>query len=123
MVKHIEDSYEARGEKLTLYLKKVCELLKRFVWVQVRHVPRMENSRVDALAKLATALQEDLDRRVPVENLMEPSVNVNSDEVLLVMTAPSWMDPIWDYLLNGILPIDLKEASKLRIRSARFILL
>ena len=123
MVKHIEDSYEARGEKLTLYLKKVCELLKRFVWVQVRHVPRMENSRVDALAKLATVLQEDLDRRVPVENLMEPSVNVNSDEVLLVMTAPSWMDPIWDYLLNGILPIDLKEASKLRTRSARFVLL
>ena len=53
---------------------------------------------------------------------MEPSINVNEDEVLLVMTAPSWMDPIWDYLLNGILPSDLKEASKLRARSATFAL-
>ena len=33
------------------------------------------------------------------------------------------MDPIWDYLLNGTLPSDPKEASKLRARSARFILL
>ena len=30
------------------------------------------------------------------------------------------MDPIWDYLIEGLLPNDLKEASKLRVRSARF---
>ena len=94
MVKQIEDSYEARGEKMILYLKNVRELLKKFVRVQVRHVLRTENSWVDALTKLATTPQEDLDRRVPVEYLMEPSVNVNSDEVLLIMTVRSWIDPI-----------------------------
>ena len=31
VVKHIEDSYGARGEKMILYLKKVRELLKKFV--------------------------------------------------------------------------------------------
>ena len=30
------------------------------------------------------------------------------------------MDPIWDYLIEGLLPNDQKEASKLRTRSARF---
>ena len=120
-MKQIEDSYEARGEKMILYLKKVREMLKKFVRVQVRHVPRTENSRADILHKLATALQEDLDIRVPVKHLMEPSVNVNSDEVLLVMTVSSWMDPIWDYLLNGTLLSDPKEASKLRAKSARFV--
>ena len=89
MVRQIEDSYEAKGENMILYLKKVCELLKKFVWVQVRHVPRTKNSRTDALTKLVTTSQEDLDRRVPIEHLMEPLVNVNSDEVLLVMIAPS----------------------------------
>ena len=54
---------------------------------------------------------------------MEPSVNVNSDEVLLVMTTPSEMDPICNYLLNGTLPSDPNEASKLRARSAKFVLL
>ena len=116
VVKKIEDSYEAKGEKMILYLKKVCELLKKLVRVQVRHILRMENSRADALAKLATASQEDLDIRVPDEHLMEPLIDVNSDEVLPVMTAPSWMDPIWDYLLNGTLPSDSNEASKLKAR-------
>ena len=30
------------------------------------------------------------------------------------------MDPIWDYLIDELLPGDPKEASKLRTRSARF---
>ena len=123
MVKQIEDSYEEKGEKMILYLKKVCELLKKFVRVQVRHVPRTENSQADALAKLATTSQEDFDRLVSVEHLKEPSIDVNNDEVLPIMTAPSWMDPIWDYLLNGTLPINPNEESKLRTRSARFALL
>ena len=65
MVRQIEDSYEAKGEKMILYLKKVRELLKRFVQVQVRHVTKTKNSRAYALAKLETVSQEDLDRRVP----------------------------------------------------------
>ena len=40
VVKQIEDSYEARGEKMILYLKKVRELLKKFIRVQVKRVPR-----------------------------------------------------------------------------------
>ena len=30
------------------------------------------------------------------------------------------MDPIWNYIIEGRLPDDLKEASKIRTRSARF---
>ena len=44
VVKQIEDTYEAKGEKMILYLKKVRELLRKFVLVQVRHIPRAENS-------------------------------------------------------------------------------
>ena len=85
MVKQIEDSYEARGEKMILYLKKVRELFKKFIQIQVKHVPRVDNSRADALAKLATTSLEDLGRLVLVEHLLEPSVNVNDEEV----SAPS----------------------------------
>ena len=65
VVKQIEDSYEAR-----------------------------ENSRAGALAKLATASQEDLGRLIPIEHLPEPSVSVDNGEVSPVMSEPSWMDPI-----------------------------
>ena len=122
VVKQIEDSYEARGEKMILYLKKVRELLKKYIQVQVKHIPRAENSQADALAKLATTSQEDLGRLIPVEHLPEPSVSIDSGEVSPVMFEPSWMDPIWDYLVEGTLPSDPKEVSKLRARSARFIL-
>ena len=120
MVKKIVDSYKARGEKNILYLKKVRELLKKFIRVQVKHVPRAENSQVDALAKLATASQEDLGRLIPVEHLPEPSVSIDNGEVSPVMSEPSWMDPIWDYLVDGTLPSNPKEASKLKARSTRF---
>ena len=65
-VRQIEDTYEAKCEKMILYLKKVQDLLIKFVLVQVRHIPRAENSRADTLAKLATALQEDLSRLTPI---------------------------------------------------------
>ena len=120
VVKQIEDTYEAKGEKMILYLKKIWELLKKFVLVQVRHIPRAENSRADTLEKLATASQEDLSRLTPVEHLAEPSIDLNDVEVSPVMSEPSWMDPIWDYLIEGLLPNNPKEASKLRTRSARF---
>ena len=101
VVKKIEDFYEAIGEKMILYLNKVRELLKKFVRVQVRHIPRVENSRADALAKMAIASQEDLNRLTLVEHLSEPSVDLNSEEVSPIMSELSWMDPIWDYLIEG----------------------
>ena len=79
-------------KKNILYLKKVRELFKKFIRVQVRHVPRAENSWADALEKLATASQEDLDRLVPVDHLPEPSVNVDNEEVSPLMSEVSWMD-------------------------------
>ena len=107
-------------KKMILYLKKVWELLRKFALVQVRHIPRAENSRADALAKLATTSQEDLNKLTPVEHLSKPSVDLNSEEVSNVMSESSWMDPMWDYLIEGLLPNDPNEASKLRSKSARF---
>ena len=94
VVKHIEDSYKAKSEKRILYLKKVRELLKKFIRVQVKHVPRAHNSRADALAKLATASQEDLGRLIPIEHLLEPLLSIDNGEVSPVMSESSWMDPI-----------------------------
>ena len=105
---------------MILYLQKVRDLLKKFMQVQVRHVPRAENSRADALAKLATALQEDLRKSTLVEYLAEPSIDLCDVEVAPVESEPSWMEPIWDYIIDGRLLDDPKEAAKIRTRSARF---
>ena len=105
---------------MILYLQKVRDLLNKFVLVQVKHVPRAENSRADALEKLAKTSQEDLGRSTPVEYMVKPSIDPYSTVVAPVESAPSWMDPIWNYIVDGSLPDDLKEAAKIRARSARF---
>ena len=120
VVRQIEDTYEAKSETMILYLKKVRDLLKKFVLVRVRHIPRAENSRADALAKQATTSQEDLSRLTPVEYLAEPFIDLYGEEVAPIESEPSWMEPIWDYLIDGRLPDDPKEASKIRTRSSRF---
>ena len=120
VVRQIEDTYEAKSGRMILYLIKVRDLLKKFMLVQVRHIPRAENSRADALAKLTTASQEDLSRSTPVEYLAEPSIDLYEVEVAQVGSEPSWMEPIWDYKINRRLPDDPKEAAKIRTRSARF---
>ena len=120
VVRQIEDTYEAKSGRRILYLQKVRDLLKTFMLVQVRHVSRAENSRADALAKLATALQEDLSRSTPIEYLAEPSIDLCDVEVAQVGSELSWMDPIWDYIIDERLPNDPKEAAKIRTRSARF---
>ena len=120
IVRQIEDTYEAKSGRMILYLRKVRDLLKKFVLVQDRHVPRAENSRVSALVKLATASQEDLNKSTSVEYLAEPSIDLYDVEVAQVRSEPSWIEPIWDYIIDGRLPDDPKEATKIRTRSARF---
>ena len=120
VVRHIEDTYEAKSGRMILYLRKVRDLLKKFVLVQVKHVPKAENSRSDALAKLATASQKDLSRSTPVEYLVEPSIDLSDVVVAPVGSEPCWMDPIWDYIIDGSLPDDPKEAAKIRARSTMF---
>ena len=120
VVRQIEDTYEAKSEKMVLYLQKVRELLQKFVSVQIKYVPRTENSRADTLAKLATALQEDIGESAPVEYLAEPSIDPYSLVVTPIGSVPNWMDPIWDYINDGTLPDDPKEAAKIRVRSSRF---
>ena len=78
----MEDTYKAKSDRMILYLKRVRDLMKKFVLVQVRHIPITENSCVDALVKLATASQEDLSKTTPVEYLAETSIDLCGVEVV-----------------------------------------
>ena len=120
VVRQIEDTYEVKRGRMILYLRKVRDLLKKFVLVQIKHVPRAENSRADALEKLATASQEDLSSSTPVEYLAKPSIDLCDVQVAQIRSDLNWMDPIWDYITDGRLLDDPKEAAKIRTRSARF---
>ena len=51
------------------YLEKVKELLGQFATTVITQVPRLENSNADILARLATSLEDNLLKTVPIEVL------------------------------------------------------
>ncbi|KAL5559394.1 hypothetical protein UlMin_035605 [Ulmus minor] len=92
-----------------------------FDTVTITQIPRNENTNADALARLATRLEDSLLKTVPLEILDEPSIDKHQ-QVDAISDKPTWMDPIMAYLRDGTLPQDKFEARRLRYRSARYYL-
>ncbi|KAL5545155.1 hypothetical protein UlMin_008939 [Ulmus minor] len=106
---------------MAFYLEKAKELLGQFNTVTITQIPRNENTNADALACLATGLEDSLLKTVPLEILDEPSIN-KRQQVDIISNKPTWMDLIMAYLRDGTLPQDKFEARRLRYRSARYYL-
>jgi hypothetical protein len=97
------------------YLFTVKSLLLKFEFVQVKQIGRKHNSHADILAKLATALETDLQRIVTVEILSALSSRIGGrDSVCTTGSVASWMDPLVSYLRDDHLPEDQKAASTIK---------
>ena len=92
--------------------------MKKFEETDFVQIPGEENMEVDALAKEALA-NEAIDEFDEVQYI--PSINL--PEVQQVQNEGNWMTPIISYLKDGRLPEGKDEARKLRVRSARYVLL
>ncbi|KAL5573513.1 hypothetical protein UlMin_023110 [Ulmus minor] len=103
------------------YLEKAKEAMNQFDTVTIIQVPRAENTNADALARLATGLEERLLKTVPIEILEVPSID-KPEQVGSIVVRPCWMDPFISFLRDGMLPADKFEARRLRFRSARYFL-
>ncbi|XP_020208891.1 uncharacterized protein LOC109793831, partial [Cajanus cajan] len=82
---------------------------------------REQNSRANLLSKLASTKKPRQHRTIIEETLHSPSfdgkvVNVSDNGDL------AWMTGIWNYLKEGTLPEDKDEARKVKMRSAKFVI-
>ena len=100
------------------YFEKVLQLVKKFKETNFVQIPREENVETDALAK-ETSANEPRDEFDEVQYI--PSIDL--PEVLQVQNEGNWMAPIISYLKDGSLPEGKDEARRLRVRSARYVLL
>ncbi|KAL5563381.1 hypothetical protein UlMin_033128 [Ulmus minor] len=112
IVNQVNSEYQAKGEKMASYLEKAKELLGQFDTVTITQIPRNKNTNTDALARLATGLEDSLLKTVPLEILDEPSID-KRQQVDAISDKPTWMDPIMAYLRDGTLPQDKFEARRL----------
>ena len=100
------------------YLEKVLQLVKKFKEANFVQISREENMEAETLAKEVSANQP-MDEFDEVQYI--PSIDI--PEVLQVQNEGNWMAPIISYLKDTILLEGKDEARKLRVRSARYVLL
>ncbi|CAL9012340.1 unnamed protein product [Prunus brigantina] len=75
----------------------------------------------DALARLASAIEQGIGRNIHMEILDQPSTR--APLICAIDHSPTWMDPILQFLQNQTLPADPAEARRVRYRSARYLIL
>ena len=114
----VNGMYEAKEERMKKYLNKVRRLVKRFKEASFIQIPREKNMEAEALPKEASA-SESMDEFDEIQYM--PSIDLL--EVQQIEGEENWMTPIIAYLKDGRLLEGKDEARKLRIISARYILM
>ena len=114
----VNGTWEAKEERMKKYLEKVLQLVKKFKETNFIQISREENVEADALAKEASA-NETIDEFDEVQYIP----NIDLPEVLQVQNEENWMTPIISYLKDKSLLEGKDEATKLRVRLARYALL
>ncbi|GJZ59433.1 reverse transcriptase domain-containing protein [Tanacetum coccineum] len=81
---------------------------------------RSENKKADALSKIASTSFAHLSKQVLVEELKENSIS--AVEVLAVVEeeGDTWMTPIFKYLMDETLPVEVKKARAVKRKSWQF---
>ncbi|GJZ39263.1 reverse transcriptase domain-containing protein [Tanacetum coccineum] len=116
-------TYVAKEENMVKYLEKAKSLISGFANFSISQVPRSKNKKADALSKIASTSFAHLSKQVLVEILKEKSTQDEEVATVVEEEGPTWMTPIMEYLKDGTLPGDRKEASKLRIKARQYKLL
>ncbi|XP_024017454.1 uncharacterized protein LOC112090422 [Morus notabilis] len=121
IVGQVKEEYQARGEKMGAYLRKVKEELVKFKSYEILQIPRTENVNADALVKLASTRESDTLGVVPIEELERPTIE-EKVKALIVQAGENWMTPLIQYLMDPQLPNNKDEAKRIRYRAVRYLL-
>ena len=108
----VSGSYQAKDPLLQKYLARVKELIGKIDISGVRHMQRIENVRADILSKLASTKTGGNNKSLIQETLKIASI-AELASVVAIEENRSWMAPIIQYLLNGVLPSDFVSAKRL----------
>ncbi|XP_020238884.1 uncharacterized protein LOC109817943 [Cajanus cajan] len=121
MVEQLNGTYQAKDTLLQWYFHIASQQISSFDEFAIQHVSCEQNARADLLSKLASTKKPGQHRTIIQEALHSPSFD---DKVVNVSDSGDlgWMAGIWNYLKEGTLPKDKDEARKMRMRSAKFVI-
>nr|KYP74071.1 Pol polyprotein [Cajanus cajan] len=121
MVEQLSGTYQTKDTLLQRYFHVASQQISSFEEFTIHHVPREQNARASLLSKLASTKRPGQHRTIIQETLNSPSLD---DKVVNTSDSEDqgWMTGIWNYLKEGILSEDKDKARKMRVRSAKFII-
>ncbi|XP_024162229.1 uncharacterized protein LOC112169436 [Rosa chinensis] len=123
VVNQVSGNFEAKEPHMSSYQALARALVQRFTSYIFTQIPRAENDKADALAKLASTSPNLTYGATKVEILASPSTSKTVSEIFVVDHTASWMDPILKYMVDGLTPDDKVEARRLQQRSARYTIM
>ncbi|XP_070006793.1 uncharacterized protein [Nicotiana sylvestris] len=116
LVHQVQGEWATKNSKILSYLHHVHELRKRFTKIEFRHVPRIQNEFVDALATLSSMIQHS-DKNfidpIPVKIHSQPAYCAHVEEET---DRKPWFHDIKEYLAKGEY---LKHANHTQKRTLR----
>ncbi|XP_064983502.1 uncharacterized protein LOC135623960 [Musa acuminata AAA Group] len=116
VAEQLSGGYEARDPTMARYLAQVRNLTAKFLHFTLSNVPRVENERADALAKLASKPAPGVGPEV--EELLARAFEI---AVAATSSASSWVQELLRYKRDGTLPPDKAAARRLLRTHAWYI--
>ncbi|KAM1257940.1 hypothetical protein ACFX2J_037437 [Malus domestica] len=122
LAKHlgVTNNFDAKDSSMAAYLAQTQLLLKHFHY-QITQIPRAANSHADALAHLASAVEDKIEKKIQVELLAAPSTM--AAEVCNLQHGDCWITPIYKFLTHGTLPNDKVQAKQIRYKATRYLII
>ncbi|XP_062089003.1 uncharacterized protein LOC133795566 [Humulus lupulus] len=118
MIEQVAGNFDTKAPHLASLLQKVTDLRSHFRQFELILVPREQNQKADALAKLASA--GGCTRQSSI------SISRSSKDMEVYSTSSElecWIDPIIKYLTTSELPPNPKDAKLLRLRAQRYCMI
>nr|GEU85335.1 reverse transcriptase domain-containing protein [Tanacetum cinerariifolium] len=105
------------------YLEIAKGLVSGFKTFLISQVPRSKNKKADALSKITSTSFVHLSKKVLVEVLETKSITGKEVTAVIEEEGPTWMTELVNYLKEGTLPVDEKEARKIRLKARQYELM
>lgn len=120
VVNQIMGEFQMKEHQLAAYTRYVKVLLQHFKTTNLTHIPCTENSKVDALTRLATSSPDNLSGR-PIIEVLKSSIKKIMKEIFLVDKLVTWMDRIITFVTTQTGPSEKVAFRRLALKSARYI--
>jgi ribonuclease HI len=85
IVGHIRGEFEAKGEKIKMYLSKVLSMQSSFQKFCIMKIPRKDNEKANRLAKMASVENTKIEEgREPIRSLTYPSISDKASKLATI---------------------------------------